>query len=812
MLARPMPIELHERQAFIRACDPGEPLRAGDPAYVELDHGTPVRGGHGLSCIDELERTILFSNPAEPTCQLFTGFPGTGKTTELRILCDRLNRNKQLPTHAVLVDVESFINIFQPISIADVLRILAYVLDREATVNEGGDLEKLTPLNEEGRALVEASVETVFVQHAAWLRLPCHSIYTYPMWLRFRTAVLGPLYDQEPPTLPMVKIAEPEGHPYAPGVAKLVELVGRRIDVGRVFGQPPDATLGEIIRASGGYLRDLLRMVRDILFQASSFPVSPEICRQTIDRVAEAYARVIREPEIDLLVEIARTHTIPVGDDQRLAAFGAVLKNWLVLVYRNGSEWYDLHPLVKRARAVSERLSRPDRETVGRVGKPRTGVVHIRRIHIENLRSFDAITLDDIPAGETDEGQCVLIVGANGTGKTTLLRAIAVALLDAQSSGAGLDSLVEPLSLLQDPSKPGIAEVTLGDDVYRVELVPDAGRLRVRPAGGALPRPWLVAYGCWRGSFLRGSPSATAPAGDTATLWSEVMGLWPSLQWLQDLAKRVRAGDGEASLVLEEARSVLKAALYDIDEVSAESERVWVHGAALGGKIHAAALSDGYLGTMGWVLDLVARWEARMRALGNPAEARFTQQMEGIALIDDIDSHLHPLWQRQLLPNLRKAFPRMTFVGTTHNPQTLIGARKGEKIQVLRRSWEPPRRVEAHAFHVPEGLRADQVLTGGWFGLDSSLDDNTIALLDQHQALLLAGRTQADAQVQAIAEELRGRLGRFVSTSRESYVYGIVSEILAEQFPKLSPEQREHARQRLKELAKAKLKEREEVA
>jgi energy-coupling factor transporter ATP-binding protein EcfA2 len=711
--------------------------------------------------------------------------------------------------HALSMGFQPFATMTYDVIAEAVLRLRkATHADRIVLVVDG--LEKLTPLNEEARALVEASVETMFVQHAAWLRVPCHAIYTCPSWLRFRTAVLGPLYDHEPPTLPMVKIAEPDGHPYAPGVEKLVELVGRRIDVGRVFGQPLDATLGEIIRASGGYLRDLLRMVRDILVQASAFPVSPAVCRQAIDRVAEAYARVIREPEIDLLVEIARTHTIPVGDDQRLAAFGAVLKNWLVLAYRNGSEWYDLHPLVKRARAVSERLSRPDRETVGRVGKLRTGVVHIRRIHIENLRSFDAITLDDIPAGETDEGQCVMIVGANGTGKTTLLRAIAVALLDAQSSGAGLDSLVAPLSLLQDPSKPGIAEVTLGDDVYRVELVPDAGRLRVRPAGGALPRPWLVAYGCWRGSFLRGSPSATAPAGDTATLWSEVMGLWPSLQWLQDLAKRVRAGDGEASLVLEEARSVLKAALYDIDEVSAESERVWVHGAALGGKIHAAALSDGYLGTMGWVLDLVARWEARMRALGNPAEARFTQQMEGIALIDDIDSHLHPLWQRQLLPRLRKAFPRMTFVGTTHNPQTLIGARKGEKIQVLRRSWEPPRRVEAHAFHVPEGLRADQVLTGGWFGLDSSLDDNTIALLDQHQALLLAGRTQADAQVQAIAEELRGRLGRFVSTSRESYVYGIVSEILAEQFPKLSPEQREHARQRLKELAKAKLKEREE--
>jgi hypothetical protein len=447
MLAPAMPIELHERQTFIRRCDPNEPLHAGDPAYVEMDHGAAVRGSDGLSCIDELERTVLFSEPARPTCQLFTGFPGAGKTTELRILCDRLNRNKQTPTHAVLVDIETLVDVFNPISITDILRVLAYALDREATVEEGGDpekkpgyarrlfdfitrtdvelqkigfdqygaslmlelknnptfheraekalalrfqqfakeanevmaaavirlrkatgvervvvivdgLEKLTPVSEKERGTVEASVETLFVQHAGWLRLPCHAIYTYPLWLRFRTAVLGPLYDQEPPTLPMVKITEPDGRPYAPGIAKLIDLVGRRIDLERVFGQDLDATLGEILRASGGYPRDLLRMVRDTLFQASSFPVSPEQCKRTIDRVAEAYLRVVREPDIELLVEVARSHALPTGDDQRMSAFGALLGRWLILTYRNGHEWYDLHPLVKRAPPVWQRLAK----------------------------------------------------------------------------------------------------------------------------------------------------------------------------------------------------------------------------------------------------------------------------------------------------------------------------------------------------------------------------------------------------------------------------------------------------------------------
>lgn len=43
---------------------------------------------------------------------------------------------------------------------------------------------------------MEASVQTLFVEHASWLRLPCHAIYTFPLWLRFRTAELDACYDR----------------------------------------------------------------------------------------------------------------------------------------------------------------------------------------------------------------------------------------------------------------------------------------------------------------------------------------------------------------------------------------------------------------------------------------------------------------------------------------------------------------------------------------------------------------------------------------------------------------------------------------
>lgn len=61
---------------------------------------------------------------------------------------------------------------------------------------------------------------------------------------------------------------------------------------------------------------------------------------------------------------------------------------------------------------------------------------------------------------------------------------------------------------------------------------------------------------------------------------------------------------------------------------------------------------------------------ARMLALSRP-HSDFTLQGEGIVLIDEIELHLHPGWQRDIVPKLRKTFPNIQFILTTHSPQVL---------------------------------------------------------------------------------------------------------------------------------------------
>jgi hypothetical protein len=155
----------------------------------------------------------------------------------------------------------------------------------------------------------------------------------------------------------MVKIAEQDGTPYPVGVEKLVDLVQRRVrDLARVFGDDLDATLLPILHASGGYPRDLLRMVRQLLIDARAFPVEAADAARVIDELSQQYAFVVRGTNLPLLEQIATTHALPQEDAEQVAAFGRLLERWLVLAYRNGEEWYDLHPLVRRAPIVRAHL------------------------------------------------------------------------------------------------------------------------------------------------------------------------------------------------------------------------------------------------------------------------------------------------------------------------------------------------------------------------------------------------------------------------------------------------------------------------
>ncbi|MFT3771430.1 MAG: AAA family ATPase [Minicystis sp.] len=290
-------------------------------------------------------------------------------------------------------------------------------------------------------------------------------------------------------------------------------------------------------------------------------------------------------------------------------------------------------------------------------------------------------------------------------------------------------------------------------------------------------------------------------SSNLATLFDGNAGLIHAETWLKDLALDAEQNrGGRPEILFNTIISALKRVLPDVDNVAVRDKRVWVTRRSTG-EVPFAALSDGYLTTMGWLIDLIARWVDRAERRGEKVEAGFTETMEGLVLIDEIDLHLHPRWQCTVISDLRETFPRMSFVVTTHNPLTLLGARPGE-IFVLRRArggGDVAGPVAVRQVDLPKGARADQVLTGPWFGLPSTLDKETQALLDEHRRLLRNREGESDERLRAIEEELRERLGTFADTSLDRLALNVAAQLMDEDYRELTPDERESIQREVKE-------------
>jgi predicted ATP-binding protein involved in virulence len=101
-----------------------------------------------------------------------------------------------------------------------------------------------------------------------------------------------------------------------------------------------------------------------------------------------------------------------------------------------------------------------------------------------------------------------------------------------------------------------------------------------------------------------------------------------------------------------------------------------------------------------------------------------------LVLIDEIDAHMHPYWQLKLIPLLRKCFPNVQFVATTHSPLVLCNVGDGAVFLCERDESDNLLQVRRKKGSL-NGLGADGLLTSSYFGLRTQLDDATQKLLDQ---------------------------------------------------------------------------------
>jgi len=145
-----------------------------------------------------------------------------------------------------------------------------------------------------------------------------------------------------------------------------------------------------------------------------------------------------------------------------------------------------------------------------------------------------------------------------------------------------------------------------------------------------------------------------------------------------------------------------------------------------GRKVPTLAMSDGYRSILALAGDLVWRLIQAFPKSNNPLYE------EGVVLIDELDIHLHPRWQRHIAGWLRDQFPKLQFFVATHSPFVAAGA--GEDALTLRLTLkEGVTRLET--VETPAALSVDGILQSEAFGQLSPYSPRTQATIDRYDVL-----------------------------------------------------------------------------
>jgi predicted ATP-binding protein involved in virulence len=168
------------------------------------------------------------------------------------------------------------------------------------------------------------------------------------------------------------------------------------------------------------------------------------------------------------------------------------------------------------------------------------------------------------------------------------------------------------------------------------------------------------------------------------------------------------------------------------------------------GWVPLRSLGHGYRTLIAWMVDfagrMVERYSDSPDPLGEPA----------IVLIDEIDLHLHPSWQRKLIRHLTGLFPNTQFIATAHSPLIVQGAGDAN-IAVLRREGDHV--VIDNDIKAIRGWRVDQILTSDLFDLPTARPAEFDGKLARRKALLSKPKlTKADQRELAKLESEIGIL------------------------------------------------------
>jgi uncharacterized protein (TIGR02646 family) len=393
------------------------------------------------------------------------------------------------------------------------------------------------------------------------------------------------------------------------------------------------------------------------------------------------------------------------------------------------SKWSEVIQNVDDSHASPDRWRQPDvDQNVDLQRNLKRDQPWLESIHIDHFKGIERLDLELTKRRGTrsDLAPCAVLLGENSVGKSSLLQAVAITLMEARDRKA---LKLDPEDFLSREegnwqlTRAGMANVTL-------RFTDGAqARLRYEASGRASFEiksdfPCIIlAYGSRRFFVERGAKRKGGHLNKT---------LFDPLATLPDPGIWLRTVDEHTFDAVARAMREVLALRKDDSIFRTEHGNVLVR--AHGRESPVERMSDGYRSLFAMAVDIMRNM---LETWDNLEYAR------GIVLIDEIETHLHPRWKMQVMPALRSAMPQVQFIATTHDPLCLRGIKNGE-VHVLYRDDHGRVRLVNDLPDI-ETLRAEQILTSDYFGLWTTADVEQETVLMRLAAL--GGRPENELNV-----------------------------------------------------------------
>ena len=416
--------------------------------------------------------------------------------------------------------------------------------------------------------------------------------------------------------------------------------------------------------------------------------------------------------------------------------------------------------------------------------------VYFTKLELENIRSFGEMQRLDLADKDGKPARWTLILGDNSVGKTTLLQCLVrmgPRFNEMPDHDEGPEpNKVEPelaqeednavLKRLTRSSSAGMARiraelvvgVTLGGAYEQEKFsimteidisTSDDGIEHVQPGGsceGEPIEPLVLAYGAGRHMGMGNLEWSTAHSS-TGSLFDVAVELFDAEETLYQLEYLQLKRRPHAGTLLKGLKALLAEILPTLehpDDIDIRGRRlpgskdedggVWVRTPS--GTVQFTQLSLGYQTVAAWTSDIAWRmlihYSDRENPLLEPA----------IVIVDEIDLHLHPQWQRAIRKHLTEHFPAVQFIATAHSPLMAQDA-LGTNLAVIHN--QDGQAVVTSSPAVVKTWRLDEILTSELFDIESARPADVAEAIKRRIFLRRKrGRTEAEEDELAKLDDL----------------------------------------------------------